>query len=149
MKTGELKEATGEWVKSCYDWLQKEKQGCCSLWYESTEKWRYCVCIGWHQWGYPVDKDGWHVAWKIGRQSHNNIMQCDFDVDFDMPWPCNQHGDVWDSLTEIQPAIGVSNFKKFWNEVATEIRKEARKVWRFFKDKDNWTEEDFKRSKRP
>ena len=49
MKTGELKEVTGEWVKSCYDWLKKEDCGCCSLWYESTDKWRYCVCIGWYQ----------------------------------------------------------------------------------------------------
>jgi hypothetical protein len=151
MKTGELKEVTGEWVKSCYNWLQKEKQGCCSLWYASTDKWCYCVCIGWHHYDDDMVKTKWgvkycpiwKVAWKIGRQSHDNAMQCDFDVDFEMPFPCNEYGDVWDSLDVIEPNVFEANMKKFWNEVAVEIRKEARKVWQFFKDKDDWTEEDF------
>lgn len=164
MKEGKLKEVTGEWVKSCYDWLKKEDCGCCSLWYESTEKWRYCVCIGWYHYddemvldkngnpvlvdGFPEYKPIWKIAWKIGRQTHNNIMQCDFDVDFEMPWPCNEYGDVWDTCDVIEPNVFEANMKKFWNKVAVEIRKEAREVFRFFKDKDDWTEENFKRSKR-
>jgi len=143
MKTGELKEVTGEWVKGCYEWLQKEKQGCCSLWYASTDKWRYCVCIGWHDYdGDTYDDRGVQIAWKIGRQTHNNIMQCDLDIDFEMPFPCNEYGDVWDTEQLVDPPEKPT--KKFWNNLATEMRKEAREVWKFFKDKDGWEQEDFK-----
>ncbi len=110
MRTCDLKEVTGKELKKWWEWLVREQAGCCSVHFASTEKYRYCVCMGWQS-GYgpaseekwfgkdgrlrpafcpPVTPkeadDGWRICWKIGRQTHNNIMQCDYDVDFEMPY---------------------------------------------------------------
>jgi len=132
-----LRKVTGKWVRESVDWLDAKGCGCCSICYATTAKYRYCVCIGWHDYG-----DRWNIAWKIGRQTRNNAMQCDLDVDFEMPWPCNRQGDVYDTLREILGPVGPRRI--FWDRMAAEMRKDARKVFAFFKDKDDWTEENFK-----
>lgn len=146
MRQADLKYVTGRELKEWWQWLDRKQEGCCSTCFAETENYRYYVCMGWHDFGdgpEEADYHNWAIAWKIGRQSHDNAMQCDFDVDFEMPFPCNEYGDVWDSLDVIEPNVFKANTKKFWNEVAVEIRKEARKVWQFFRDKDGWTQEDF------
>lgn len=121
MKNAKLSDVTGRFVKDSVEWLRKEDCGCCSVCYASDDRYRYCVCVGWHDTG-----DGWAVAWKIGRQTHDNVMQCDLDVDFEMPYD-EYTGDVDDTLrvVECDPTA-----MKEWNAIASEMRKEARRVFR-------------------
>lgn len=149
MRKGYLKEVTGKTVKGWYEWLLKEDQGCCSVYFADNDKYRYCVCMGWHASG--TDENGkqqWVVAWKIGRQTHNNAMQCDFDVDFEMPYVSEAEaaanpelcaGDVDDTLEIVSARKRTTIYRetKFsapdgyrsWEALATQIRKTARRVW--------------------
>lgn len=166
----DLKNLTGKMVKAWYTWLRAAEQGCCSLWFASTDKYRYCVCMGWHHYDDEMVLDGhgnpvttkwgvkyrpvWKVAWKIGRQTHNNIMQCDLDVDFEMPYvteamakadPKLCDGGVDDTLEVVECTKIVhpktSRWSKpdgyrSWNALAAYMRKTARRVWRDWKDND-------------
>lgn len=179
MKTCDLKEVTGKELKEWYEWLVHEKDGCCSVHFASTEKYRYFVCMGWHHYDDEVVKDEhgnpvtgrwgvkykptWKIAWKIGRQTHCNAMQCDFDVDFEMPYVTEEmakadpklcEGDV-DDTCEVVECVKIIHkpFKycgktwrpwrwsvpkgyRDWNALAAHIRKTARRVWRDWKDND-------------
>jgi len=176
MKQCELKELTGKKLKEWWEWLVREQAGCCSIYFADTDKYRYCVCVGWHKVdvddgpGEPVkvgkstlhtrkSHEEWRIYWKIGRQTHNNAMQCDFDVDFEMPYvteamakadPKLCEGDVDDTLEEIEvPGLDLlgKNVKmldagrhpvgyRSWNELATQMRKTARRVYRGWKGHD-------------
>ena len=169
MKTCDPKEVTGKELKKWYEWLVREQEGCCSVHFASTGKYRYCVCMGWHHYDDEVVKDEhgnpvtgrwgvkyrpiWKIAWKIGRQTHNNLMRCDFDVDFEMPYvteamakadPKLCEGDVDDTCEEVfadnRPGIigGWTSPKGYrdWNALAAYMRKTARRVWRDWKDND-------------
>lgn len=145
-----LDKLTGKELKKWYKWLRVQDMGCCSIWFASTDKYRYCVCMGWHDYGEGPDKehgftDGFKVAWKIGRQTHNNIMQCDLDVDFEMP--CNSEtGNVDDTLEEVECFTRPNRHGDFpyssprgyrdWNALAAHIRKTARRVYRDWRDND-------------
>lgn len=171
MRSMELNKLTGKMVKKWYAWLRKNDMGCCLIWFASTDKYRYCVCMGWHNYGDVKpwsDKDeygadGFRVAWKIGRQTHNNIMQCDLDIDFEMPYVTEKmakdnpelcEGDVDDTLEEVECEKIVHKPFKYcgktwhpwrwsvpagyrdWNALAARMRKVARRVWRDWKDND-------------
>lgn len=129
-----LNRIDGEAVKSWWNWLVETQCGCSSLEYASDGRYRYCVCMGWHDYG---DSD-YVIAWKIGRQSHNNISQCDFDMDFEMPY-VKETGDVDDTLVVLgKPAtdkvnetiavLGSTPIK--WGEVARDMKREARRIAR-------------------
>ena len=45
----DLKAVTGRQLKEWFDWLRKENKGCCSVVYATTDKYRYCVCMGWQE----------------------------------------------------------------------------------------------------
>ena len=151
MRQTDLKEVTGKTVKGWYEWLRANDCGCCSVYFEGNDKYRYCVCMGWHDNG--TDENGkqqWVVAWKIGRQTHNNAMQCDFDVDFEMPYVTEEMakahpdlycaGDVDSTLETVECARIASGPHKgqwgkpagylSWEALATQMRKTARRVWR-------------------
>ena len=160
MKSCELKELTGKMVKGWYAWLRKQDMGCCSVWFGSTDKYRYCVCMGWHDYGDDPDeergfKDGFRVAWKIGRQTHNSIMQCDLDVDFEMPYVTEKmakadpklcEGDVDDTLEEVEctKVVHPKSWRwsrprhyRSWDALAAYMRKTARRVFKDWKDCDD------------
>jgi len=171
MKCDGLKELTGKMVKEWYAWLRKTDDGCCSLWFGSTDKYRYCVCMGWHHCDdepvvnekgnqvyeglVPKYKAIWKVAWKIGRQTHHNIMQCDLDVDFEMPYvteamakadPKLCEGDVDDTceVVECTKIVHPKTWRwskpdgyKSWNALAAYMRKTARRVFKDWKDCDD------------
>jgi len=146
MKFGKLSEITGKTVRSWYEWLDKEGNGCSSLCYQSDDKYNYAVCMGWHDLGdVPKEKNysHWVIAWKIGRQTRNNVMQCEFDIDFEMPY--NEDGDLDDTLETIErkvvkhgcighPRMGAPVGYKSWDELARQMRKTARRIW------DTWKE---------
>ena len=173
MRIGNLKELTGKLVKDWFTWLNQEQEGCCSLCYDTTDKYRYCVCMGWRkvdiddgpgEWKkcgnfkYQEQKshEEWRVYWKIGRQTHNNIMQCDFDIDFEMPFVTEDmakkdpelcEGDVDNTEEEVEcrrtERKGLMGYwhapvgYKSWNELAAYMRKTARRVFRDWKDYDD------------
>lgn len=127
MKFGSLKDVTGKFAKESVEWLTENKMGCCSICFATDNRYNYAVCIGWHDIG-----DEWVLAWKIGRQTLNNVMQCDLDVDFEMPYD-PETGDVDDTLHVLDP---LPKTKRDWEREATLARKEARRIWR------EWAEED-------
>lgn len=185
MKTCDLKGATGKELKKWWEELVREQAGCCSIHFASTEKYRYCVCMGWQS-GYgptseeqwqdkneklhsafcpPVDpkeeNEGWRICWKIGRQTHNNIMQCDYDIDFEMPYvteamakadPELVEGDVddtngdivlkWGKITRGRNGriksmrLGAPVGCRSWEDFAKYVRRIARRVWRDWRDYD-------------
>lgn len=181
MRTCDLKEVTGKELKKWWEWLVREQEGCCSVHFASTEKYRYCVCMGWRKVGvddgpgewrtcgamrYQTMKshEEWRIYWKIGRQTHNNIMQTDLDLDFEMPFvteamaeadPELCAGEVDDTSEEVECVkIMRKPFKycgkiwhpwrwsvpkgyRDWNALAAHVRKTARRVWRDWKDKDD------------
>lgn len=187
MKTCDLKEVTGKELKKWWEWLAREQAGCCSINFASTEKYRYCVCMGWQS-GYgpaseekwcgkgsrlrpafcpPVDPkeedEGWRICCKIGRQTRNNIMQSDYDVDFEMPYvtaymaavdPELCEGDVDDTNMSVELKSGVAVVRqdghvlgvaglgapvgyRSWEDFAKYVRKTARRVWRDWRDYDD------------
>lgn len=185
MRTSDLKDLTGKMVKEWYKRLIETQMGCCSLHFASSDKYRYCVCMGWQS-GYgpaedervhdgygtynawvppvtPGEKDGgWRICWKIGRQTHNNVMQCDYDIDFEMPFvteamakadPSLEEGIVDDTEEELNlwwgnvitgknnsfivKSLGVPVGYKNWNDLAAKMRKAARRVWREWKNCDD------------
>ena len=123
-----IAECTGKWLKGCIDWLVKTQGGCCHLKFDTDAKNDYCICVGWHDYtGDPKDGDSrYKLAWKIGRQSIRNVMQCDFDIDFEMPYN-PETGDVDDTLHVLDP---LPKTKRDWEHEATLARKEARRIWR-------------------
>ena len=128
MKTGGLKDVTGKFARSSVKWLHAQQMGCCSICFATDDRYNYSVCIGWHDGGH-----GWEVAWKIGRQTTNNIMQCDFDVDFEMPYS-DESGDVDDTLETIEVVGGKPVGYRSWAELASRMRDEARRVWHDWKE---------------
>lgn len=151
-----LKRVTGKWLKDCYRWLVEQDCGCCHLVFGTTANHEVCVCVGWHDNG----TDDGEVAWKIGWQTFNNVMQTDFDVDFDMPWNTKEYcerrnaelkaqgllnkysrfaeGDVYDTLETIELKDGKTTPKGYrdWNALASYVRKMARIVLAFANEVD-------------
>lgn len=186
MRTCDLKEVTGKELKKWWEWLAREQAGCCSVHFASTEKYRYCVCMGWKS-GYgpasderwygkdgrprpvfcpPVtpgeENDGWRICLKIARQTHNSIMQCDYDIDFEMPYitakmadadPVLVEGEVDDTNDDIVLKWGkVTRYKNgriksmrlgapigchSWDDFAKSVRRVARRVWSDWRDHDD------------
>ena len=169
MMYSDLRKLTGKLIKWWYHWLHTEGDGCCSVCFDSTEKYNYVVCMGWHHYDdeMVLDKNGnpvqgehgikyrpvWKIAWKIGRQTRNNAMQCDFDVDFEMPYD-DETGDVDDTLETIECEKIVHKPYKYlgktchpwrwsvpagyrdWNALAARMRGQARRVFKNWKDED-------------
>lgn len=125
MKRGQLKEVTGRAIKGWYDWLKKEDAGCCSLCYASDDKYNYCVVMGWAY----IGEGHYEIAWEIGRQTLNSAMQCDFDVDFELP--SSEDGDVDDTRSVLDPVP--SNILE-WSAIAKVMRDEARRVYEQWKE---------------
>ena len=119
MKT-KLGKIDGKTLKSWVAWLKAQNCGCCHMAIGQTDKHEVDICVGWH------DDDGWKICWKIGWQTFNNALQCDFDTDFDMPYPCNEYGDVYDTLSE----VGEIKAMKDWNKLAAEINRTAKDVFK-------------------
>jgi hypothetical protein len=107
---------TGKTLKEWVEWLKSLDCGCCHKVIGTTDRHEICICVGWHQY----DDDGWKVSWKIGQQSFNNGMQCDLDIDFDMPYN-PETGDVYDTLSSVPD-------NPDWSELADEINNTAKEV---------------------
>ena len=130
----------GKTLKEWVEGLRKDGLGCCHRAVGDTAEHEVDICVGWHNYGDgPKEKDyaNWKVCWKIGWQTFNNGMQCDFDLDFDMPWPCNEYDDVYDTLAE----VGDISTMKAWNALAAEINRTAKDVFKCAVEIDGKAEE--------
>lgn len=128
MKFGSLKDVTGRFTRESVEWLREQSNGCCSICFATDNRYNYAVCIGWHDIG-----DEWVLAWKIGRQTLNNVMQCDLDVDFEMPYS-DESGDIDDTLETIEVVKGKPVGYRSWADLASRMRDEARRVWHDWKE---------------
>ena len=139
IKVPKLPKIDGKTVKDHVEWLKANDCGCCRFHLTDTENYRMHISIGWHDYGeghVEMSKDGSHplqkwvpdpdscrIAWKIGMETFNNAMQCDFDVDFFMPDDGN--GNVYDTLQEIEgDSID-------WDALAAEMNETAEKVYKW------------------
>lgn len=152
---GPLSEVTGRWLKESYKWLIANDCGCCHVAFAESGTHRISVCVGWTADGPKT----WKVAWKIGWQTFNNAMQCDFDIDFDMPWNTKEYcdrknaeltaeerkrhvryreGDVYDTNELIELKLGRTTPVGYrdWNALAARIRKTAREVAAYTREVD-------------
>ena len=121
-----LKKINGETVKGFVQWLKSKNCGCCHFNIGDTDNYMMHICVGWHDYGdgdKADDYQHWVIAWKIGVETFNNAMQCDFDVDFFMPDDGN--GNVYDTLQEIEgDSID-------WDALAAEMNETAEKVYKW------------------
>ena len=88
--------------------MAQHKEGCCHWWLETDNNGNnWAIVLGWQD-GYEEDdtdelSDGtWHLAAKVAYQPHNSIMQCDYDVDWDMPYD-EETMEVYDNEVSIYP----------------------------------------------
>ena len=128
MKT-KLGKIDGKTLKGWVAWLKDQDCGCCHRAIGLTDKHEVDVCVGWHNYGDGPKENGyanWKICWKIGWQTFNNGMQCDFDLDFDMPWPCNEYNDVYDTVSE----VGDPKTMKEWDALARVINRTAKEVFK-------------------
>lgn len=128
MNERKLNKVTGEEVREWYGWLAEEGEGCCNITFANNAKYVYSVCMGWHDTG-----DGWRIAWKIGRQTPNNCMQTDLDIDFEMPYD-SETGEVDDTLELVKPGEEWTDDE--WEALAEGMRSTAIRIWNDWKDED-------------
>lgn len=155
---GPLSEVTGRWLKESYKWLIANDCGCCHVEIAESGTHRVSVCVGWTADESKVWK--YSVAWKIGWQTFNNAMQCDFDLDFDMPWNTKEYcdrknaelkakgeyseythyveGEVYNTeeVIELKPGGTTPVGYRDWNALASHIRKTAREVAAYAREVD-------------
>lgn len=151
-----LGQVTGKWLKQMYAELVKQDCGCAHIPFSNTANHRVSVCVGWMDNG----TENGCIAWKIGWQTFNNIMQTDLDIDFDMPWNTEAYcekmnarlkargelskynryveGEVYDTeeTIELKPGRTTPVGYRDWNALAAFIRKTARKVAAYAKEVD-------------
>ena len=138
MRNANIREVTGSTLKSWYEELKATEDGggCFSICFASDDKWNWVVCMGWLETGPEripqpdgtfkdvEGDDGWRIAAKVGRQTLNNIVQCDYDIDFEMP--CHDDDGEVDDTERVFD--GKPETMKEWNRIASWLRKDARRM---------------------
>ena len=113
-----LNKINAKTLKKWAKWLKAQDCGCCHSRIGDTDTVEMDICMGWHDFG-----DGYEIAWKIGMQSFNNGMQCDLDIDFQMPYD-RESGEIYDTLSPIGDIDGVD-----YGRLAREINATAKRVY--------------------
>ncbi len=154
-----IKKITGKEVKDAVEWLwSNRKNGGCYHkvvwtepdWIEDESPTEYniapnphagrewCICIGWTDYGNERDAnepgfycDGrYRIRGAIRYQNRNNAMHCDLDLDFTIPGPCNEEGDLYDLSFDIPK---VKNGMEGWNNTAGDLNEYAEEMFDFWK----------------
>jgi len=112
-------------------WLDEQKCGCCYHKVAWTDQGTYlAIVVGWNDGfdeapaGTPRADGTWRICAKVAYQHANNVMQCDFDVDWTMPYD-KDTGDVDDTSIEVD---GGQSDVDWLNEQARRVWKDWRKV---------------------
>jgi hypothetical protein len=87
---------TGRMLRDWVRWLQERKCGCCHLEVAQTENNIVSICAGYRD----LSDNDWNICAMVAFQSRNNVCQCDYDIDFTMPW-VPETGDVVDTEERI------------------------------------------------
>jgi len=111
-------------------WLDEKKCGCCHHLVARTDGGtELCIVVGWldgfdeAEKGTPLTDGTWRICAKVAYQHSNNAMQCDFDVDWLMPYNPDT-GDVDDTCEEVDG----TQFEVDW------LNRQARRIWNEWKD---------------
>lgn len=83
--------------------MSQDKEGGCCYWILDADNNgnNWAIIIGWQD-GFEEDaedklSDGtWHLCTKVAYQPHNSLMQCDYMIDWEMPYN-EESGDIWDT----------------------------------------------------
>ena len=125
-----MNKVTGKQLKDWADWLKKEQCGCCHLWLvQDDNRNDWAIVMGWQD-GFDEKENGfyqqgtWNICIKVAYQSHNSIMQCDYDIDWLMP-VCNEFGDVDGAELSIEAGVN-------WDKLADYLNKEAERIVKSF-----------------
>ena len=114
----------GQILKNSYLWLSRGGMGCCSQMYARVDDIGVYLCMGYMQEG--------QIAWKIGLQKLRlggpvSVMQCDFDIDFEMPE--DDKGNVIDTPEYINvDENGEPEGYGTWDNLFEEMKKRAQLV---------------------
>lgn len=117
--------------KTLYDWckwLLEEQDGCCHLRIASTGRNYIAICAGWSDTG-----DGYEIAAEVAFQSERNIMQCDFGIDWEMPWN-PETGDIMDTRVYICDGEGNGLTKSECAKAAADLNGMVTEAFRLLKD---------------
>lgn len=127
----DVKKITLAQLREDIAWLDENKCGCCYHEVACTDKGTVlCIVVGWEDGfeeapaGTPRADGTWRICAKLAYQHANNVMQCDYDVDWLMPYD-PKTGDVDDTSTEVD---GSRHDVKWLNEEARRVWKDWRKV---------------------
>lgn len=92
---------TVEKIKESINWLINEHEGCCHYYLDTIDNNNYAIVIGWED-GYDEDSDDpcaygtYRIAAKVAYQPSNSIMQCDYEIDWTMPYD-EETNEVYDT----------------------------------------------------
>ena len=127
----DVKKITLDELRDDIKWLDERKCGCCYHEVARTDKGTVlCIVVGWSDGfeeapaGTPKADGTWRICAKVAYQHANNVMQCDFDVDWLMPYD-PKTGAVDDTSTSVD---GSRHDVKWLNEQARRVWKDWRKV---------------------
>lgn len=130
-KISEIGKITLDELKADIAWLDERKCGCCHHQVAETgEGTVLCIVVGWEDGfdeapaGTPLADGTWRICAKVAYQHANNCCQCDYDVDWLMPYDPDT-GDVDDTSTEVNATVSDVNWL---NKQALRVWKEWRKV---------------------
>ncbi len=127
----DMKKITLDELREDIAWLDERKCGCCYHEVACTDEGtKLCIVVGWSDGfeeapaGTPRADDTWRICAKLAYQHANNVMQCDFDLDWTMPYN-KDTGEVDDTCTQVS---GSRSEVKRLNEQARRVWKDWRKV---------------------
>ena len=125
MKTRRLRWTT---LREAVGALMDRKGGCFhyTIWDDGENDWAIVIGFledGCNDPGFFSDGNGCGLHYKIAYQSKNSATQCDFDVDWTMPFD-EETGDVDDTCTQVWKP----DTSKGWRILADEINDAANRV---------------------
>ena len=125
----DVKKITLNELKEDIAWLDQRKMGCCHHVVATTDEGTdLAIVVGWEDGfdeapaGTPGADGTWRICAKVAYQHANNAMQCDYDVDWLMPYDPDT-GEVSDTSMEVNGTA----FEVRW------LNAEAKSIWRDFR----------------
>ena len=123
------KKVTGKMLLEWAEWLKEKGMGCCHLQVAETDQSVVAICAGFRDYG----NNEWHICAMVAFQAKNNACQCDYDIDWEMPWNVETK-DVWDTETEICGAGDTLPPNKVFSKIAAELNGRVKETVKMVKE---------------